>query len=359
MSLLFRFRPLVVNPELAVRIGLNESIVVQQIHYWLTETDSGIEHDGCRWVYNTLEQWQLQFPFWSIKTIKRSIASLASMEVIRVEQLNKTRHDRTNYYAINYESPYLLGTATPPAKKKDSGNDDPSGDQENQASGEQPKKKRAVRRGHIDPIDKDKSSLSDGYKLTPSIGPKRPALSETTTETTPEITADISAAQAADATMPALEGELLPSVAGGNEQPKPKAEIPADMPGPKDSKCKTYRAWANYAIAYRKEYDCWPVWNAQVGRMMSQIIDRVGAVEAPQLVVYYVRKVTDKNTRLKYHDLGNLLRNLQGIRTQWLTGQRMTESTARQQDRTAANMSAAEEAARRIREKGSGNHAQH
>ena len=58
MSLLFNFRPLVINPQLAERIGLNEAIVLQQLKYWLNETESGVEHDGRRWVYNTMEQWQ-------------------------------------------------------------------------------------------------------------------------------------------------------------------------------------------------------------------------------------------------------------------------------------------------------------
>lgn len=101
MSLLFKFRPLVVNPELAQRIGLNEAIVLQQLNYWLSETDSGVEHDGRRWVYNTLEQWQKQFPFWSVDTIKRTLSSLQKLNIVVVEQLNKSKHDRTNFYTIN------------------------------------------------------------------------------------------------------------------------------------------------------------------------------------------------------------------------------------------------------------------
>lgn len=35
MSLLFAERPLVINTQLAMKIGLNEAIVLQQLHYWL------------------------------------------------------------------------------------------------------------------------------------------------------------------------------------------------------------------------------------------------------------------------------------------------------------------------------------
>lgn len=39
MSLLFAERPLVINTQLAMKIGLNEAIVLQQLHYWLRDTN--------------------------------------------------------------------------------------------------------------------------------------------------------------------------------------------------------------------------------------------------------------------------------------------------------------------------------
>ncbi|BAV74176.1 conserved domain protein [Pseudomonas chlororaphis subsp. aurantiaca] len=108
MSLLFNFRPMVINPQLAERIGLNEAIVLQQLKYWLNETESGVEHDGRRWVYNTVERWQKQFPFWSVDTVKRALKSLQSQGIIFAEQLAKSKHDRTYHYAINYQSDALF-----------------------------------------------------------------------------------------------------------------------------------------------------------------------------------------------------------------------------------------------------------
>ncbi len=107
MSLLFQFRPLVINPELAARIGLNEAIVLQQISYWLNETDSGIEHNGRKWVYNTMAQWSEQFPFWSQDTVKRTISSLRKMNILLTEKLAKDRYNHTNYYTINYDADAL------------------------------------------------------------------------------------------------------------------------------------------------------------------------------------------------------------------------------------------------------------
>ncbi|HCR2146340.1 TPA: conserved phage C-terminal domain-containing protein [Enterobacter kobei] len=107
MSLLMPSRPIVINPDLAYSIGLNEAIALQQVNYWLKETNSGLERDGVRWIYNTNEQWLEQFPFWSESTLKRTFTRLKNLGVLKVEQLNKSQRDMTNYYTINYESELL------------------------------------------------------------------------------------------------------------------------------------------------------------------------------------------------------------------------------------------------------------
>ncbi|QHA85723.1 conserved phage C-terminal domain-containing protein [Serratia rhizosphaerae] len=103
MSLLLTSRPIVVISELAMRVGLNEAMLLQQIHYWATETTSGIEHDGRCWVYNTIAEWMEQFPFLSESSIKRAFASLKAQGIIYVEKLSSDPRDKTNFYAINYE----------------------------------------------------------------------------------------------------------------------------------------------------------------------------------------------------------------------------------------------------------------
>jgi hypothetical protein len=66
--------PLMVLPKLATEIGLNEAIILQQVHYWLMQC--GKERDGKVWVFNTYEDWQKQFPFFSLSTIRRTINKL-------------------------------------------------------------------------------------------------------------------------------------------------------------------------------------------------------------------------------------------------------------------------------------------
>ncbi len=105
-NLLFNKRPLIINPDLATLIGLNESIILQQIHYWLEKkkehnTDY---HDGHYWVYNTYEQWHEQFSFWSIMTIRRTITKLESSQLLLSAKYNKAGFDKTKWYTINYQA---------------------------------------------------------------------------------------------------------------------------------------------------------------------------------------------------------------------------------------------------------------
>ncbi|PRA69300.1 phage replication protein [Pseudomonas sp. MYb187] len=127
----------------------------------------------------------------------------------------------------------------------------------------------------------------------------------------------------------------------------PRVEIPADMPGPKDQTCKTFKVWANYAMAYRKRYSTWPVWNAKVGGQLGQLVDRLGADVAHHVAAHFL-KTSDAAVLRKCHSLNELLVNAESYHTQWVTGQRINGTTARQMERTEANLSAAEQAAQLV-----------
>lgn len=104
--------PLLVLPSLAVAVGLEGSILLQQLHYWATKAEP--RDDGRPWVYNTLKQWADEFPFWSERTVRRVLADLRSKGLIDVEEFNAWRGDRTSFYAINYDALEALGVDTPP-----------------------------------------------------------------------------------------------------------------------------------------------------------------------------------------------------------------------------------------------------
>lgn len=99
-QLLINEPPLQVLPTLARIIGLNEAIVLQQIHYWLHPQTNRNYFDGRHWVYNTYEQWQKQFPFFSQRTLRRTVKNLETGKLLlscKGGDLNQTK-----FYTINY-----------------------------------------------------------------------------------------------------------------------------------------------------------------------------------------------------------------------------------------------------------------
>ena len=100
-NLLIDDYPILVLPKLATEIGLNEAIVLQQMHYWLKKSNHN--YDGRRWIYNSFPEWQKHFPFWSVMTIKRAVYSLEKQNLLYVGNYNKAKFDKTKWYSINYE----------------------------------------------------------------------------------------------------------------------------------------------------------------------------------------------------------------------------------------------------------------
>lgn len=101
MKLLLNEEPLIVLPSLAAHIGLQESIFLQQLHYWLNRSNH--EKDGHKWVYNSYKEWQKQFPFWSEKTISRIVKKLEDSGLVICDNFNSLVIDKTKWYRICYE----------------------------------------------------------------------------------------------------------------------------------------------------------------------------------------------------------------------------------------------------------------
>ncbi|WP_052672519.1 hypothetical protein [Aliterella atlantica] len=93
--------PLLIPPDLAKEIGLHEAVILQQIHYWLGKSNHLI--NGYLWIYNTYQAWQEQFPFLSLSAIRRAIARLEGLNLLKTERFDKQRWNQTKWYSINYQ----------------------------------------------------------------------------------------------------------------------------------------------------------------------------------------------------------------------------------------------------------------
>ena len=91
-------------PDLAALIGLNEAIVLQQVHYWVENNRlKNTNFKDCfYWTYNTYDDWQKQFPFWNVRTIRRIIDKLRRTGLLITGNFNKLKIDRTLWYRLDY-----------------------------------------------------------------------------------------------------------------------------------------------------------------------------------------------------------------------------------------------------------------
>nr|WP_106779246.1 conserved phage C-terminal domain-containing protein [Lysinibacillus timonensis] len=93
---------LILIPALATIFGLNEAIVLQQLHFRLQK--SPLQYDGYTWYNQTYADWKKQFPFWSEITISRIFLNLEKKGVIISSiEYNRIKTYKTKYYRIDYE----------------------------------------------------------------------------------------------------------------------------------------------------------------------------------------------------------------------------------------------------------------
>ena len=156
---------------------------------------------------------------------------------------------------------------------------------------------------------------------------------------------------AAPTALPAVI-EVLP-VAKQKKSSKAKADDTQDT----ELQAACRATWSAYADAYCTRYGIEPTRNAKVNSNVKEFVKRIGHDESPGVARFYVDRVSEAFVIRGYHALGTLLQNAEAYRTQWATGQAMTNTRAQQADKTQSNFDAASEAMaiRRAKQQGTQN----
>jgi len=149
-KLLINQPPLQVLPDLAVKIGLNEAIILQQLHYWVERSVNIIEDK--KWVYNDYAAWREQFPFWSEKTIQRSFLALEKLGIVTSKQFEKytsnyTKRNRRKWYTIDYAR-FAEFEKEEPLETK------PASEQDNMGHTKDPEEDKVSRSGEEDKVSR-------------------------------------------------------------------------------------------------------------------------------------------------------------------------------------------------------------
>jgi hypothetical protein len=104
-----------------------------------------------------------------------------------------------------------------------------------------------------------------------------------------------------------------------------------DMAAAKEGKSSaTFDA---YAAAYRERYGVDPVRHRTVNSQLCSLVDKLGATEAPQVAAFYVRHNRGLYVSSR-HCVDLLVRDADGLRTEWATGRTVTDTGARLIDAT-------------------------
>ncbi len=105
MNLLIEDVHLLVSPKIARILGLNEALVLQQLHYKLLH--SPLKGGGFTWYFHTYANWQEQFPFWSESTISRIFLGLEKQGyIVSTQHYNFMKINKTKWYRIDYDVLY-------------------------------------------------------------------------------------------------------------------------------------------------------------------------------------------------------------------------------------------------------------
>lgn len=101
--LLINEPPVMFSRSIAIKLGVNAAVFLQQLHYWLLATNN--VRDGRKWVYKTQKQWiEEDLPFISEKTLSDIVKLLKNEGLILTGQYNKLKIDRTLWYSIDYDA---------------------------------------------------------------------------------------------------------------------------------------------------------------------------------------------------------------------------------------------------------------
>jgi hypothetical protein len=135
------------------------------------------------------------------------------------------------------------------------------------------------------------------------------------------------------------EAEAVSGTEAGTEVSA--AENPASNETEIQEACR--QTWKQYATAYFDRYKTEPVRNAKVNGQVKQFVKRLGFTESPFVAAFYVQSNTAYYVQ-RGHSFDGLLADAEKLRTEWATGNVMTQTRARQIDKSQANKSSVNEA---------------
>jgi len=154
------------------------------------------------------------------------------------------------------------------------------------------------------------NDVADSRIASQCVASSRPSEAEAYTE-----------AEAAKGSPPATKQQEAPKRSGGLGRKQKNSTSPNGSV-----------VWDFYSSAYQQRYGVLPTRNQKVNSQLAALVKRIGVDEAPNIAAFYL----SHNRKLyvnSHHCTDLLLRDAEALRTEWLTGHKVTEWGARETDR--------------------------
>ncbi len=90
-----------INAELACEIGLNESIILLQFEYWQSISDH--EYEDKYWFLKSIPEIRQTFRFWSVETVKRTVAEIIRKGFVYTGNFNNSKFDKRRWFSLNFD----------------------------------------------------------------------------------------------------------------------------------------------------------------------------------------------------------------------------------------------------------------
>ena len=93
------------NVEEAHKYGVEKAILLQHIRFWCVQNKGKDthEHDGLVYMYQSAQDMQKHYPYWSRQKISRLLRDMEAEGIIKSGNFNKFAYDQTKWYTINIE----------------------------------------------------------------------------------------------------------------------------------------------------------------------------------------------------------------------------------------------------------------
>ena len=101
-KLLYETYAIPILPELACKVGLPAAAFLQQLWFWTRKKQAKKPQQTIddTWVYNGPEEWKVDFPYFSTRTIRRAAAKLQKLKIIDIDHTRRVQGSRVMHFRI-------------------------------------------------------------------------------------------------------------------------------------------------------------------------------------------------------------------------------------------------------------------